>query len=384
MFVAAVTGTNGKTSTVEFARQLFDHAGRPAASLGTLGLTTPRWREPDPFVGFGESALPRLVDRLRHDAEVLAVEAFSSSIEGGSFDALDLDAAGFTNLSRDHLSHHDSVEDYFAAKRRLFDTVLPSDGTAVVGIDGEWGSKLRSVCRERGVEVVSYGRDPAADLRLGGTTPTDDGTRAAVALPGERTERELDLPLVGDVMVRNALCALGLALAGGVDAEAALDALGHLDHPEGRLDRVAVHDGAEAYVDYAHTPAALAAVLDALRPRADGRLVVVFGCGGDRDAGKRRRMGAVVGERADVAVVTDDNPRDEDPAAIRSQVLDGCPDAVEVPGRRAAIERGVATLEAGDVLVVAGKGHERHQVVDGEEIPFSDAEVVAEAMADGG
>lgn len=379
MFVAAVTGTNGKTSVAEFSRQVFDRTGRSAASIGSLGVTTPAGRDPDPFLGFGETALPRRCRRLEHEGiGSVTLEAFSSSIQAGQYDELDIDAAAFTNLSRDHLGYHDTVESYFAAKRRLFEVVLDADGTAIINADSDRADELLAVCETRGLDALTYGRRADADIRVAATEPTAEGTRVDIVV---REERERVVwPIIGDVMLQNALCALGVALAADTPPSDAIPAMTDVSHPAGRLDRVATHDGSELYVDYAHTPDALDSALAALAPRADGRLVLVFGCGGDRDAGKRRQMGAVGHERADVAIVTDDNPRSEDPAAIRATVLDGCPDGIEVPDRRAAIERGISVLTPGDILVVAGKGHERVQIRDGETVPLSDAAAIRDVI----
>lgn len=381
MIVAAVTGTNGKTSTVEFARQLLARSGVDAASYGTLGLVTAEGRDPDPPITIGPKAMPSFVRRLDcRGTDALALEAYSSSLDTGLLDGVAADVAGFTNLDRDHLDHHGTLEAYFRAKRRLFETVLDADGTAVLNADVPEVKDLRATCRERGVEVRTYGRAASADLRLRETEPLPDGTRATLVTDAGR--HRVDLPVVGDAMVENVLCALGMAIAAGTSASAALEHLEALRQPPGRFERVAGHGGASVYVDYAHTPSALDALLDSLAPRANGDLVLAFGCGGGCDRGKRREMGEIAAAGADRVFVTDDNPREEEPSAIRADVLAGCPDAVEVAGRERAIRRAMDSLRAGDVLVVAGKGHEQYQDLGGEKRRFSDHEVIRR-LADG-
>jgi UDP-N-acetylmuramoyl-L-alanyl-D-glutamate--2,6-diaminopimelate ligase len=371
----AVTGTNGKTSTVEFVRQLLEATGERAASYGTLGLVTAEGREPDPRISFGPRAIPSFLSRREHEGfDAVALEAYSSSLATEVFDRVTVDVATFTNLSRDHLDVHGDLDSYFAAKRSLFADVLAGDGRAVLNRDDDRFDALRACCRERGVAVTTFGRAADADVRLLAAEPSGTGTRVELSVRGRRAR--VDLDVVGDVMAANACGALATALAAGGRPDRALDALADLRAPPGRLERVGARDGAEAFVDYAHTPAALRAALGALRPRTADDLLLVFGCGGDRDRGKRRRMGEVAASEADAVVVTDDNPRDEDPAAVRADVLAGCPGALERTPRERAVAAALERATDGDVVLVAGKGHERTQVVGDECRTFSDRDVV--------
>lgn len=371
----AVTGTNGKTSTVEFCRQLLARSGVRAASYGTLGMVTDAGRDPNPSTAVGPWALPAFLMRLETaETDVVALEAFSSLLADGMFEHVSVDIAAFTNLDRDHLDVHGDVAAYFAAKRRLFAEVLATDGTAVLNRDDERAGDLLDCCRDRGVDVTTYGWHDKADITVRTTSPSATGTVAALTVFGQSAR--VAFGLMGDVMVSNACCALAMALATGIPVGDGLAGLERLRAPPGRIERMGAVDGAEVFVDYAHTPAALQAVLETLRPRANGDLIVVFGCGGDRDPGKRRLMGKVATTHADGVIVTDDNPRNEDPASIRATILTGCPDAEEIGDRRAAITRAVEGASSGDVIVIAGKGHERTQVVGDETRAFSDHDVV--------
>jgi UDP-N-acetylmuramoyl-L-alanyl-D-glutamate--2,6-diaminopimelate ligase len=379
--VVAVTGTNGKTSVVGFARQLWSALGRQAASLGTLGLAGPTGlgaaglTTPDPI------ALHRLLAELA-DAGVdhLALEASSHGLDQHRLDGVRIQAAAFTNLSRDHFDYHGDLAHYLAAKQRLFSELLAAEGTAVLNADQPQFGQLAEACRARGIAVLDFGRK-AQRLRLVEQEPRADGQVLTVALDG-RSER-IETSLVGGFQAANLLAALGLVLATGAEPEAALARLGRLRGAPGRLQQVGTHpSGAPVFVDYAHAPDALDQVLRALRPHTAGRLTVVFGCGGDRDRGKRPIMGKIAAEQADRAYVTDDNPRSEDPANIRQAVLEGCPGAIEIGDRRTAIRTAIAGLEAGDLLVIAGKGHETGQIVGDRVLPFDDAEEARAALAD--
>ena len=378
--IVAVTGTNGKTSVAAFACQIWERMGRRAAALGTLGVVgrgvarSLAHTTPDPV------ALHRVLAELAEaGVDNLAIEASSHGLDQCRMDGVRVGAAAFTNLSQDHLDYHPSREAYLAAKLRLFDTVMAPGGAAVLNADSAEFDRLREVCRARRHSVLSFGRGPS-DLRLLDSQSVGDGQRLVVAHEGR--QREVAFPLPGGFQALNALCAVGLVLAGGGAADEALAALPHLAAVPGRAERVGRHpSGAPIYVDYAHTPDALSNVLSALRPPGPGRLVVVFGCGGDRDRAKRRLMGEVAATLADRAIVTDDNPRDEDPAAIRSAILAGCPGATEIGDRAAAIRAAVAELGSGDVLVIAGKGHERGQIVGDRVIALDDAEVARAAVA---
>ncbi|MDX2222046.1 MAG: UDP-N-acetylmuramoyl-L-alanyl-D-glutamate--2,6-diaminopimelate ligase [Rhodospirillaceae bacterium] len=380
--VIAVTGTNGKTSVAHFAAQILKAAGRVSGYIGTLGawggavridgsLTTP-----DPV------ALHQVLSRMA-DAGVthLAMEASSHGLDQFRVDGVRVAVAAFTNLSRDHLDYHGSMEAYFAAKARLFGEVVRADGTAVLNADVPEFAALDRLCAARAIRVISFGAH-GRDLRLTDVAPTAAAQTLRVAIAG-RTH-VIELPLAGRFQASNALCAAGCAMATGVEPAVALAALAGLQGVPGRMQLAGRHaSGAPVYVDYAHTPDALDTVLNALRPHTAARLIVVFGCGGDRDRGKRPLMGARACELADLVIVTDDNPRSEDPAAIRSQVLAGCPHATEIGDRAEAISFAVSQLRHGDVLLLAGKGHEAGQIVADRVIPFSDVDAARAALKSG-
>ncbi|ANY20014.1 UDP-N-acetylmuramoyl-L-alanyl-D-glutamate--2,6-diaminopimelate ligase [Tsuneonella dongtanensis] len=390
--IVAVTGTNGKTSTVEMTRQLWRMAGLSAASIGTLGVTTP-----DESVSTGLTTpdivtfLSNMTGLAREGVTHVAYEASSHGLSQFRNEGLRVAAGAFTNLSRDHLDYHEGMEDYFAAKMRLFDEVVGSEGTAVIWRDGDgWAERAERHARTGGLRVLSVGGE-GEDIRLVARTPGHLGQMLEIEHGG--TTRKVNLPLIGAYQAANALVAAGLVIATGGDPAATFDGLTRLQPVRGRLERAALNRaGAPVYVDYAHTPDALEAAIAALRPHVSdsprGRLIVVFGAGGDRDAGKRAEMGRVAAERADVVIVTDDNPRGEDPAAIRRQVMDGAYGAREIGDRRAAIAAAVALAQAGDIVLVAGKGHEQGQIVgSGEDmkiLPFDDVTVAREAAAAGG
>jgi len=377
--VVAVTGTNGKTSTADFAAQLWDRLGKPAASLGTLGVRSPRYTAPLAHTSPDPVTLHRhLAELARAGIDHLAIEASSHGLDQRRLDGMTFAAAAFTNLTRDHLDYHRSVEDYVAAKRRLFDTLLEAGAAAVVNVDDAVGLELAEVARARGLRLFRYGRS-GTELKLLDLALVHGGLRMTAELFGRRCD--IALQMIAEFQAMNALAAFGLVVAAGADAAAAQAALPHLAGVPGRLQRAAVHpSGAPIYVDYAHTPDALAKALEAARPHATRQLVVVFGCGGDRDRGKRPQMGAIASAQADRVFVTDDNPRSEDPAAIRREILARCPGAQEVGDRAEAIRIAVAGLEAGDVLVIAGKGHEQGQIVGERVLPFDDATVAQAAV----
>ncbi len=373
--IAAVTGTNGKTSVAHFTREIWAAAGHPAASLGTLGLVTADGRRAGALTTPDPVALHRDLAALSAQGiEHVAIEASSHGLAQFRLDGLSVAAAAFTNLTRDHLDYHRDCADYRAAKERLFTALLPSGRPAILNRDSAEFSRLAALCRDHGHPVLAYGADAAAELRLVAATARPGGQDLSLDILGRR--HDLFFPLLGEFQAVNALCALGLALATGVAAPTAVAALARLSGVPGRLEFVAEgQGGAPIVVDYAHTPDALATVLAALRPHAPGRLAALFGCGGDRDPGKRALMGRVATDAADRVYVTDDNPRSEDPAAIRRAILAAAPDAVEIGDRRGAIETAIADLGPGDLLVIAGKGHETGQIVGGETLPFDDAEI---------
>jgi len=385
----AVTGTNGKTSVAAFCRQIWATLGHKSASMGTLGvvgqkgdrtyaLTGPGLTSPD-----AAEAARLMAELARKDVTHVAVEASSHGIDQRRLDGVALKAAAFTNLTQDHLDYHGTMEDYRAAKLRLFETLLPRGRTAVLNADSDAYSAFASASIMAGLGVFGVGQR-GRDLMLIGRQATPEGQRLTIDVQGE--VRDILLPLAGAFQASNALVAAGLCIAAGDPADAVIGALEALTGAQGRLQRIGAETGeergkGEVYVDYAHTPDGLETVLTALRPHATGRLIVVFGAGGDRDRGKRPLMGAIAGRLADVAIVTDDNPRSEDPAAIRAEVRAGCPDALEIGDRHAAIHAAVQMMRDGDVVVVAGKGHEQGQIVGGTTHPFDDAAVASEALS---
>jgi UDP-N-acetylmuramoyl-L-alanyl-D-glutamate--2,6-diaminopimelate ligase len=377
--IVAVTGTSGKTSVASFVRQIWSHAGLKAAALGTTGLITDAGTDEGALTTPDPISLHETLHRLADEGFThLAMEASSHGLDQRRLDGVRLAAGGFTNLSRDHLDYHPDMESYLAAKLRLFDALLAPGQGAVVDADGPYSARVVAACQARGLRVLTTGA--AGDtLRLVEAHAGPASTRLRVAHAGG--ERDLELPLAGAFMAANALVAAGLCIATGMDAGDALDALPFLKGAPGRLEKVGERHGAPVFIDYAHKPDALEKVLAALRPLAHGRLIVVFGCGGDRDRGKRPIMGEIAARMADVAIVTDDNPRSEDPVAIRAEILRAAPGALEIGDRGAAIAHAVGILQAGDVLVIAGKGHETGQKIGEQVLPFSDHDAARAALA---
>lgn len=379
--VVAVTGTNGKTSVVDFTRQIWTYLGRKAASVGTLGVVAPDLPSTKGLTTPDPVELHRVLATLAGSGVgFLSMEASSHGLDQYRLDGVRVTAAAFTNLARDHLDYHADMEAYFQAKTQLFCRVMAPGGTAVLNADMPQFATLARICARRDHRIVSYGRAMGADLRLVDRLPRPDGQRLGMILHGKA--REIDLPLAGGFQAMNALAALALVMATGIPLDEALPALEHLRGVPGRLERVAtLPGGATIYVDYAHKPGALDAVLSEMRPFVEHRLAVVFGCGGERDRGKRPMMGEIAARLADRVIVTDDNPRSEDPAAIRAEVMQGCPGAQEIGDRAVAIHSAIAALEPGDVLVIAGKGHEQGQEIGGETRPFDDAAVARASVA---
>ncbi len=377
--IVAVTGTSGKTSVAAFVRQIWSALGARAAALGTTGLVTDEGCEEGALTTPDPIALHEMLARIAaRGFDHLAMEASSHGLDQRRLDGVRLTAAAFTNLSRDHLDYHPDMESYFAAKMRLFDTLLAPGQWAVIDADGDWGQRAMAVCAARGLKVFSVGR-AGADIRLIDMEARADSTRVTLSCAGR--EHPLVLPLAGAFMVSNALVAAGLCIAAGGAPERALAALETLRGAPGRLEKAGERHGAPVFVDYAHKPDALEKVLQAVRPMTSGRLIVVFGCGGDRDAGKRPIMGEIAARCADLVIVTDDNPRSEDPAAIRAQILSRAPGAREIGDRGEAIRAAIAELRAGDALVIAGKGHETGQIIGQTKLPFSDMEAARLALA---
>ena len=379
--IVAVTGTSGKTSVAAFTRQIWARLGHGAASIGTVGIVKPDGAT------YGSLTTPDPVDLARDLAMLagegvghVALEASSHGLDQHRLDGVRIAAGAFTNLSRDHLDYHPTVAHYFDAKMRLFEDLVPVGGPVVVEMDTPDGGKAAERARAAGRRVFGVGRG-GDGLKLVAVA-TESG-RQVLTIVAEGATHTVRLPLLGTFQVSNALVSAGLAIVTGSPVKDVLAALEHLTGAPGRLDLIgATPAGAPVFVDYAHKPDALEKVLEALRPYTEGRLVVVFGCGGDRDPGKRPIMGEIATRLADVAIVTDDNPRSEDPAEIRRQILAAAPGAIEIGDRGRAIREAVRGLMAGDVLVVAGKGHETGQIVGKTTLPFSDHEAVATALQD--
>ncbi|MFM7028043.1 MAG: UDP-N-acetylmuramoyl-L-alanyl-D-glutamate--2,6-diaminopimelate ligase [Chakrabartia sp.] len=377
----AVTGTNGKTSTVEMTRQLWRMTGHPAASIGTLGVTTADERvvtgltTPD-IVTF----LSNMAGLNREGVTHVAFEASSHGLHQCRTEGLPVRAAAFTNLSRDHLDYHGDMANYFTAKMRLFSEVVDGDGAAVVWADaGEYSARVIDLARERGLALLTVGAH-GNTLRLVERTPGQLGQHLVIEAEGQTYK--VNLPLIGAYQAANALVAAGLVIATGGDVAGTLANLSRLQPVRGRLERAVItQSGAPVYVDYAHTPDAIEAVIEALRPHCKGRLILVFGAGGDRDTGKRPEMGALAIQLADYVIVTDDNPRSEDPAEIRAAILAAAPGAHEVAGRREAIARAIAEAGPDDIVLLAGKGHEQGQIVGDRVLPFDDVAVARECAA---
>jgi UDP-N-acetylmuramoyl-L-alanyl-D-glutamate--2,6-diaminopimelate ligase len=380
----AVTGTNGKTSVAAFVRQMWQDMGFRSASLGTIGIVGPMGEEylshttPDPVELHAILARLKGHDHVTH----LALEASSHGLAQYRLDGLKLAAGAFTNITRDHLDYHPTFESYFMAKLRLFTELLPKGAPAVIHADTPYSEQVIERAKAAGLAVYTVG-ERGRHLTL--LERRQQGFGQLLKIQGAGGRHSVSLPLAGDFQAHNALVAAGLVIATGGREDRTMSALESLKGAKGRLERVSTTRwGAPVFVDYAHTPDALETVLKALRPYARERLIVVFGCGGDRDRGKRPQMGAVVRRLADVGYVTDDNPRSEDPAAIRREVLAAYPEAIEIAGREQAIQAAVGSLREGDLLLVAGKGHEIGQIIGSEVKPFSDHAVVAAAVRDAG
>ncbi|MBA2933406.1 UDP-N-acetylmuramoyl-L-alanyl-D-glutamate--2,6-diaminopimelate ligase [Sphingomonas sp. CGMCC 1.13654] len=381
----AVTGTNGKTSTVEMVRQLWRMQGHHAASIGTLGVTTTDSEGRAQAVSTGLTTpdivtfLSNMAGLRREGVTNAAFEASSHGLAQFRTEGLPVKVVGFTNLSRDHLDYHGTMEAYLEAKLRLFSEVVDRDGSAVIWADDPVSARVMDIARERGLKLFTVGTK-GETLRLVERTPTQLGQ--TLMIEAESKVHKVNLPLIGAYQAANALVAAGFALATGGALSDVLGGLSRLQPVRGRLERAVITaKGAPVYVDYAHTPDGLQAAIEALKPHAKERLIVVFGAGGDRDTGKRPEMGAIAARMADVAIVTDDNPRTEDPATIRSAIMAAAPGAREVGDRRTAIAAAVAEAGEGDVVLVAGKGHETGQIVGDMVLPFDDVSVAREVAA---
>ena len=376
--IAAVTGTSGKTSVAAFTRQIWNELGYRAASIGTVGVISPAGERygslttPDPV------ELHKTLDQLAEEGVThLALEASSHGLDQHRLDGVCIAAGGFTNLSRDHLDYHPSIEVYLAAKLRLFEDLIVPGGTAVIGVDDSYAHRVAEAAKKRDLKIIAVG-EQGADIKFVGATI--DGFNQIVTIRHEGRTYKVRLPLVGAFQVQNAGIAAGLAIATGAQPARAFAAMEKLMGAKGRLELAGTHNGAPIFIDYAHKPDALKKALESLRPYARGKLVVVFGAGGDRDTGKRPIMGRIASENADRVIVTDDNPRSESPAAIRAAILAEAPGAVEIGDRAEAIKKTIAALATGDVLLIAGKGHEVGQIIGDRTVPFSDHEAVAAAL----
>ncbi len=373
--IAGITGTNGKTSTAVFAAALWAMLGEKSGSIGTLGARSSRYERPLAHTTPEPVTLHETLDAMaKAGVTHLAMEVSSHALAQYRADGVKFSAAAFTNLTQDHLDFHPDLDSYFAAKLRLFTDLLPSGATAVVNMDGARSEQVRAAAEGRRLRVVTTGRR-GETLRIVKATPTPHGLDLDIEAEGR--VRPLSLPLIGAFQAENAALAVGLVIASGFTPDQVLPLLDRLPGVPGRMQRAASVNGAGIYVDYAHTPDAIATALAAIRPHATGRVIAIIGAGGDRDRTKRPLMGAGAAAGADIVIVTDDNPRSEDPAAIRREVLAGCPDAREIGDRAVAIGAGVAMLKEGDVLLIAGKGHETGQIIGGVTHPFDD---VAEAQ----
>jgi UDP-N-acetylmuramoyl-L-alanyl-D-glutamate--2,6-diaminopimelate ligase len=381
--IAAVTGTSGKTSVAAFTRQIWQRLGHASASLGTIGLVSPKrtlygsLTTPDPI------ELHRQLDEIARDGVThLAFEASSHGLDQYRLDGVRIAAGAFTNLSRDHMDYHPDVAHYLAAKLRLFRDLLAAGDAAVISADHDCSQAVVDAARARGLRIISVGSkgDGAGEgIRL--IEAEIDGFAQKLTFEHRGKRYATRLPLVGEFQIENALIAAGLAIGTGSEPDRVFATLENLEGAKGRLERVAERNGAPIFVDYAHKPDALQKALRALRPYAKRKLVVVFGAGGDRDAGKRSLMGAIASENADSVIVTDDNPRSENPDLIRAAILSTAKGAKDIGDRTEAIRTAIAGLQPGDALLIAGKGHETGQIVGDRVLPFSDHDAVAAALA---
>jgi len=377
--VVAVTGTSGKTSTVSFVQQLLHLNGiENCASLGTLGLRGPKMRKAGKLTTPDTQSLhAALADLAAAGIDYLAMEASSHGLDQYRLDSVKIEVAGYANLSRDHLDYHTNMEEYFLAKARLFSDVMKKNGRAVLNADDEYFERLKDICQQNDHDVIAYGRN-GNDIKIINKTAQPKGQEVTIELNGQ--EHVITLPLVGEFQIMNTLCALGIVSAYVEDDKKLVKSLERLRGVPGRLQLIDGHEKGAIYIDYAHKPAALETILETLRPHTKNKLVCVFGCGGNRDKGKRAIMGKIAQRLADKVVVTDDNPRNENADNIRSEILRSVENGIEIADRREAIQKSIQELEEGDVLVIAGKGHEEGQIIGETVHPFNDAAVVKEVI----
>ncbi|MBU2983250.1 UDP-N-acetylmuramoyl-L-alanyl-D-glutamate--2,6-diaminopimelate ligase [Lentibacter algarum] len=376
----AVTGTNGKTSVSTFARMIWQELGKRAINLGTTGVEGD-WNAPLAHTTPEPITLHRTLSEAAHaGVSHAAMEASSHGLAQNRLDGVRLKAAGFTNFTQDHLDYHSTFDEYFAAKSGLFSRVLSEDGTAVINVDDARGPEMAAIAAARDIKVMAVGRTDGADIQL--TAQRYHGTGQEVFFKHASKGYRADLKLIGGFQAENVLLAAGLVIACGEEPARVFETLDQMSTVRGRMQLAATRkNGASVFVDYSHTPDAVATALKAMRPHVAGRIIAIVGAGGDRDAGKRPLMGAAAAQNADVVIVTDDNPRSEDPASIREAVMQGCPEANNVGDRAEAILRGVDLLEPGDALLIAGKGHESGQIVGDDVLPFDDVEQASIAVA---
>ncbi|MEH6403051.1 MAG: UDP-N-acetylmuramoyl-L-alanyl-D-glutamate--2,6-diaminopimelate ligase [Sneathiella sp.] len=375
--ILAVTGTNGKTSVAHFIRLIWQSLGLNSASLGTLGIISNENASPLSYTTPDPVLLHKILsDMVSSGVTHAVIEASSHGLDQYRLDAVKVSVAGFTNLSRDHLDYHSTFDAYLNAKLGLVRRVVEPDGCVVLNADSDVFAEFKKAATDRGLQVLSYGY-AGSDIKLKSVVSHHAGQKATISVMGR--DYVIELPLVGEFQVLNILCAIGMVIGSGADISRVIKALDAIENVPGRLEKIVnLTSGASVYVDFAHTPDALETVLNSLRPHTSTNIHVVVGCGGDRDKGKRSIMGAIAGRLADKVYVTDDNPRTEDAATIRSQVLEGCPAAIEIGDRRDAIQAAMRAAKAGDIVLVAGKGHESGQIVGTKVIPFNDNAVVKE------
>ncbi len=385
--IVGVTGTNGKTSVVDFMRQIWDQMGYKVATIGTLGVQSsqklvdmPEFSRtsPDPLI------LHQALSKMKNQGIThLALEASSHGIDQCRLDGVNFSAAGFTNLSHDHLDYHGSMEIYFEAKKRLFSKLIEEGTSAVLNADTNYFDALSNACRSRDIHVLPYGKRTESGLQL--KNLVIQGVKQVATIAIHHEVHEIEFHFIGKFQVLNVLCAMGLIMETGVSHLQILPLLSNLKTVPGRLELVGhTKAGAAVYVDYAHTPDALSEALLSIRPYVSGVLTVAFGCGGERDVEKRSLMGKVAGEYTDFQIITDDNPRGEDPGKIRSQILKTCSNAIEISDRKEAITTAIKRLTKNDALLIAGKGHESEQIMNAKTLQFNDVEIAGQILLTNG